>query len=136
MVTDLVRHEARVWDENLVRSLFLEEFAEDILRMPVPDPALEDRWIWTLEKGGDFSIKPLVRKEQNRLSPEAIGLNGEAWGRLWKLKLQDRLKLTLLKVAAGALKTSGYWLVYYMLKIEMSSFALFADLLLRTQYIC
>lgn len=60
-----------------------------------------------MERNGTFSIKSLVVVEQNRKGPERSFLDAATWGRLWKLKLQDRLKLTLWKVTAGALETRG-----------------------------
>ncbi|KAB1213575.1 hypothetical protein CJ030_MR5G010506 [Morella rubra] len=37
----------------------------------------------------------------------AVDLDKASWGRLWKLKLHDRLKMLLWQIAAGALKNKG-----------------------------
>lgn len=54
-----------------------------------------------------FSVKYLVVAEQSMRGPERLVLDASTWGRLWKVNLQDNLKLTLWKVAAGVLKTRG-----------------------------
>lgn len=106
-VSDLVRPREREWNMELLRYFFENVSVEEILRMQVPNPTLEDTWIWTKEKSRLYSVKPMVLVEQSRTASERTILYGATWGRLWKLKLQDRLKLLLWKVAAGALKTKG-----------------------------
>lgn len=49
----------------------------------------------------------MVLHEQINKAPERPALDAKSWGRLWKLKIQDRLKLLLWKIAAEALKTKG-----------------------------
>lgn len=58
-------------------------------------------WIWTDESSGLFSVKSFLLKTATFKSP----YYSADWEYLWKLRIQDRLKLLLWKVASGALKT-------------------------------
>lgn len=106
-VADLVRPDGVQWDVELLWSLFAESTVEIILRMPIPNPLMADKWIWTLEKNGEFSVKSLVLSQQRLRAPDHAVLDSGTWMRLWKLKLQDKLKLLLWKVATGAMRTMG-----------------------------
>lgn len=107
MVSQLVWPEVRMWNVDLLRSMFVQDLVDAILRLPVPNPFLVDKWIWTKEKSGIISVKSLVIFEHLRSPPDRVVLDVGSWEKLWRLKLQDRLKLTLWKVASGVLKTRG-----------------------------
>lgn len=57
-----------------------------------------------------FSIKGAMYRAQQIRRPFRLFLEEEDWSKLWKLHLQDRLKLLLWKVAAGAIpiRTPSY----------------------------
>lgn len=107
MVSDLVITSAGLWNKNLIRQLFAKGSTSEILRLPVLRSSLEDQWIWTKEKNEIFPVKFLVEVEQRRRALAAQAMDATSWNRVWKLKLQDKLKLMLWKVAAGAIKTKG-----------------------------
>ncbi|KAB1223477.1 hypothetical protein CJ030_MR2G012474 [Morella rubra] len=107
MVKDLVNSELNVWNANLLRDLFEDNSVAEIMRLHVPNFHLEDSWLWTSENEGLFSVKSVVVSEQIQRAPLRPALDEASWGKLWKLRLQDRLKILLWQVAAGALKTKG-----------------------------
>ena len=46
----------KVWNEEMVRSLFIEEDVERVIELKVPQQG-EDELIWILESTGQFSVK-------------------------------------------------------------------------------
>lgn len=54
VVSELVRPKVRLWNDSLICRLFKEDKVEEILRMLVLNPLLDDKWIWTMERNGIF----------------------------------------------------------------------------------
>lgn len=106
-VSDLVHHDGGQWDVSLLHRFFELPSVASILRLPILNLDLEDKWIWTFEKSGYFSIKSVVLEHQRNRVPLVSLLNLGSWSRLWKLKVQEKLKVMLWKVAAGVLRTKG-----------------------------
>lgn len=63
-VSELVNQETQQWDLELVRSLFANFTAEEILHMLVPSLEQTDRWIWAYDQSGMFSIKSFLLQDQ------------------------------------------------------------------------
>lgn len=90
VVRDFVLDDVARWNEPLIRSLFSGQSSGEILRLQVPRESAEDRWIWTKDSTGCFSVKSLVMAKQSRRASAIRLLESGSWSKLWKFKLQDR----------------------------------------------
>lgn len=102
-VQDLADPSTAAWDVPLLESIFFQASVDLILRMPPPHPLQEDSIIWTPDPHGSFSVKGAVLSAQSMRRSSQFFLEERDWSKLWKLQLQDRLKLLLWKVAAEAM---------------------------------
>lgn len=81
-VRDLISPESWQWNRHLIRELFEEDTAVEILRMPLPRDDREDRWIWTKEVSGVISVKYVVRAAQLARALDNTIMPSISWTRL------------------------------------------------------
>ena len=55
-VKDLWWPNTKVWNERMVKSIFIEEDAERVIELKVPQHG-EEELVWLLEASGQFSVK-------------------------------------------------------------------------------
>lgn len=80
-VSDLVLPGGDSWNEALIFQLFTNNSVAKIIQL-VPRPDAVDRWIWTKELNGIFSVKSLVVAKQNRRAPSGILVASFPWNLL------------------------------------------------------
>lgn len=103
VVADVFDFNIGDWNYPLLLSLFPSSTVDAIRQLPKLNERHEDKLIWTLDDKGVFSVKSVYSSlnvwEDNRPSsfPE------KDWKHLWKLEIQDRLKVFLWKCAHAAL---------------------------------
>jgi hypothetical protein len=56
-VDNLINHEDKTWKENLIRDIFVDHDAEEILKIGLPRNDEEDFIAWTPEKHGMFTVQ-------------------------------------------------------------------------------
>lgn len=100
LVVDLSNREGVDWNEELIKSIFNEDDAKLILDIPWPITPCEDKILWCDNNSKGFSVK--ISYLINSIHSEETS---ELWGKLWKLKIYDRLKLFLWRVMAGVIPT-------------------------------
>ena len=64
-VDTLINEETRWWDISKVRALFNPIIAEKILKIVICPDGYEDRWMWTKERSGEFSVRSAYKLLQN-----------------------------------------------------------------------
>lgn len=103
-VKDLNDVQANGWKETLIRQLFGRQSAAAILNIPLPSSYPQSDVVkWVLDPKGLFSAKKAYQfVNKGRLSVAGT-THYIDWKRIWKLKMQHRLRLLLWKVAAHAL---------------------------------
>ncbi|CAA0813898.1 Unknown protein [Striga hermonthica] len=104
-VADLLEDGGRSWDANVIRRIFTPHSAEAILKIKSMDPAKRDRWNWSGDPKGLFSIssayaKAMVKKVLGLDSPQSSNAGSkdkEARLRCWKLRVKVKLRHFLWK---------------------------------------
>jgi hypothetical protein len=76
----------------LLQHLFYQESVEAINKITIPLRAYEDKLRWVKSSKGEFSVKSSYFANP---SPSENGSGGEFWGKIWKLKMHDGLKMLL-----------------------------------------
>lgn len=97
----------RRWNVPLIRQLFDVSSAEAILSIYLPLANCPDRWIWTPESKGTFSVK----SSYHFISHATLGFPSSFspldWKSLWRLQIHSRLKLLLWKCMWNILPTQS-----------------------------
>ena len=83
-----------IWNSSLVRTLFEESDADWILNCSTPSGSLEDKMLWTPTPTGDFSVKSSCKLLPSPVTQVVLPLPLD-WKKLWKVPMQNRLKLLL-----------------------------------------
>lgn len=87
----------------MIRNIFEEDSPYGILSIPLPLIKQDDVPRWVHNPNGTLTVKSAYLHDQReRLVDSGVLLPNE-WKKLWKLKVQYRLKLLLRKIAANAL---------------------------------
>ena len=91
-------HSTATWNIPLLHHLFDTSTIGEILKIRFSTFA-EDNFFWILAANGQFSTKSTVKLISSRRTNQSSSpLSSSNWKHLWKLKLNDRLKLFLWKI--------------------------------------
>lgn len=91
-VSELADVDSGNWNFTLLSLLFSQETISFISKLSPPSPQLTDDVLWIPNPKGCFSVKEAVLQSQaSRRSISAIQPLQD-WSKLWKARLQDRLK--------------------------------------------
>lgn len=102
-VRDLINADTNTRKKNLICSLFDEESATAILQIKLPSQRPPDLPRWLLSSKGTYSVKEAYLYDQKGRMVDTGVLTSPEWTKIWRLKIQHRLKLLVWKVAANAL---------------------------------
>uniref|UniRef100_A0A2N9EDK3 Reverse transcriptase zinc-binding domain-containing protein n=1 Tax=Fagus sylvatica TaxID=28930 RepID=A0A2N9EDK3_FAGSY len=100
-VADLIDNNSRSWNLRRIQELFDAESAEAISKIKIPATPIDDKLIWILDPKGKFSVKSVIRSAQGQVSAH----DGVNWNGLWKLRIHERYKVLIWRIATGILPT-------------------------------
>lgn len=117
MVSDLLSPALASWNESLVQLVFLPFDAEAILKIPVCTRNTEDFWAWNPDRKGRFTVSSAykllvttkVQREawlDGRADSSSNAREGEAWSRLWQLKVPSKVRVFLWRLARHSIPTT------------------------------
>jgi hypothetical protein len=61
MVSKLIDHTAACWREEVLNAEFLPMDVHEIIKIPLISVSREDRWAWSFERNGYFSVRSAYR---------------------------------------------------------------------------
>jgi hypothetical protein len=104
------------WDPELVHSLFEEETAAKILRVPLSRHGGDDFASWPYARFGVYTVRSaynMAREQQIMIKRRSSGrgLTSDAtaesvmWKKLWNIKAPGKMKVTLWRMAHDCLPT-------------------------------
>ncbi|XP_042944657.1 uncharacterized protein LOC122278542 [Carya illinoinensis] len=109
-VDTLINGETRWWDISKVRALFNPIIAEKILKIVICPEGYEDRWMWSEERSGEFSVRSAYKLLQKGLY-DAVGQSSNSsslnslWKAIWKMKLPLKIRIFAWKLCKDYLPT-------------------------------
>jgi hypothetical protein len=105
LISDLLDPDTLTWNSFSVNAIFDHISAREILRIKISrDPGTN--YIWTPSCSGRFSSSSAYLSIINSNNLQVVPLNsGSTWKSIWKLNLNDRLRLFLWKMAWNILPT-------------------------------
>ncbi|CAN1129854.1 Putative ribonuclease H protein At1g65750 [Linum perenne] len=108
-VSDLIRDDPREWNGNLIRRFFSTEASKAILAIPLGPAGTKDEWIWSLTKGGGFSVRSAYHALRGGRRPTLTNtpqrVNDKIWKWLWNLSLPPKIRYFLWRCVKDVLAT-------------------------------
>ncbi|XP_039685037.1 uncharacterized mitochondrial protein AtMg00310-like [Medicago truncatula] len=90
-VGHLIDQEAKVWNEPLIRQLFADDTAKDILNTPLHHQVQMDKMIWKAEKNGCYSLRSAYRTcIEDVINNDHLRRPGY-WSGIWRLKVPPKV---------------------------------------------
>jgi hypothetical protein len=110
------------WDMDTVRTLFSEEIAEEIQKIPISKHGGDNFAAWPFDRFGTYTVKSayyLARTEKffscqgakNHGGGSDIGTQGKDWKALWAILAPEKMKIVLWSMVHDCLPT-GFQLRY------------------------
>jgi ribonuclease HI len=103
-VSDIMEHNPKRWNSDIVLSLFDEPSAARILATPLYPSVTDDRRIWRGESNGDYSVKSAYRICVQDLDTSHLRVNGN-WNLLWSIKAPPKVKHFLWRICRNCIPT-------------------------------
>uniref|UniRef100_A0A2N9EEZ1 Reverse transcriptase domain-containing protein n=1 Tax=Fagus sylvatica TaxID=28930 RepID=A0A2N9EEZ1_FAGSY len=100
-VSCLIDSTFRCWIDTKLSDIFDEETIMAIKKIPIPASQATDKLVWILDSKGNFSVKLVFNTNQQPLVEDDDGL----WKKLWKLKIHERYRVLVWRIATGILPT-------------------------------
>lgn len=101
MVFQLMDEDRKRWDLEKLRELFEEETMKAITKIPLLMRNKPEKLIWVAHPQGKFTVRSAYYLQQGVMtSVERI-----VWKKLWGMKLHERLKMFMWRVAQNILPT-------------------------------
>ena len=96
-VSQLIDHQTRAWDKDVVRSIFIPFEAKNILGIPLSHTQQEDTLIWGGTKTGDFVVRSgyhLLLEESHSSDPGSSNIAPQAqmWNSIWSLSVPHKVR--------------------------------------------
>ncbi|GAU49989.1 hypothetical protein TSUD_272900 [Trifolium subterraneum] len=89
----------------MIEGMFNERDAANILAIPLYDEVKEDGYIWKFNSHGEYSVKSAYYNiMENLIENEAFRVEGNCLS-IWKLKIPQKVKVFLWRMARGCLPT-------------------------------
>lgn len=110
MVTSLINHSSKNWNEDLLKEVFYEEEAKVIANIPLSPLLPEDRMIWCGTASGIFTVRSayhLGKEEQERRAAQCSNGNTgqDVWTTLWAMELPHAVKIFVWRACQNILPT-------------------------------
>ena len=105
-IRDLIDPILSRWKASAIFSLFDSNFSQEILKTRI-SPESDSTYLWTPSSSGQFSLSSAYKYISTSCSNNFYSTIPQFWQALWKLNINDRLKLFLWKIAWNILPTKS-----------------------------
>ena len=104
-INSLVDPNAKRWNEPVVRQVFSDNIAAQILNTPLFEQVQQDRLIWKAKKHGHYSVRSAYRLCVNELIDVSHLRRPGNWSGIWRLKVPPKVKNLVWCMCRGVLPT-------------------------------
>jgi hypothetical protein len=101
-VSTLINSSTREWKLEMLLDLFDMETVATIQKIRLPFFSRPDKLVWIKDRKGQFSAKSAYNMCQESSSSQS---QDPLWKNLWKLKVHERVKMLLWRIASNVLPT-------------------------------
>ncbi|CAN1164931.1 Uncharacterized mitochondrial protein AtMg00310 [Linum perenne] len=100
------------WNTTLLNSIFDDFTSQQILSIPLPLEAIDDKIIWQYAPSGAYTVHSGYELARGKFSTDLIYqptslYDKHFWNLVWSLPVQPKLKIFLWKIFKGILPTRG-----------------------------
>ncbi|KAF4387929.1 hypothetical protein F8388_005546 [Cannabis sativa] len=95
------------WDVEVISDLFNNRDKEFIYRIPISTTNVTDKWYWSKEVSGTYSVKSAYKLIQDLKFPTGSPISTDFWKALWALKCPPTVKDMLWRFVSNCLPTCG-----------------------------
>lgn len=109
MVSSLIDHHEHAWNSQRIEAIFPSDIAAQILSLPLRYVSAADRWSWSPQKSGKFTVKSaynlaLDNSRDQPLHPLDFSQHAtKMWKKLWALKIPNRIHHFLWRCCSNSL---------------------------------
>lgn len=96
---------AQGWNERLVSSLFNDQEANLVKKIPLYLAEGDDKLIWRSNRDGNYSVRSAYNGIMKDIIDSQHLRKSVDWMLIWKLKIPNKVKLLLWRVVRGCLPT-------------------------------
>ena len=99
MVSSLIDENSKWWKPDLVKALFLQFEANEILKIPLNHSLPEDSLIWLGNRKGSFTVKSAYYVDKELVELEAASasssnhLASPFWKKIWQVNVPSKVKI-------------------------------------------
>ena len=104
-VGHLIHQGTKMWNEEVVRSIFEAETAQQILDKPLFPQVNVNRSVWKAKKNGHYSVRSAYRLCMEEIVDNSHMRKEEFWCGIWKLKIPPKIKNMVWRVCCECLPT-------------------------------
>lgn len=79
------------WDFNLLNGLFTERDRNLILRIPLSLRSAADKWVWTHERKGEYTVKSAYRSMKIVHSNSNEVAQHQFWQKMWNMQVPPKV---------------------------------------------
>lgn len=111
LVSDLINHDLHLWMTDWIMEMFDKEDAEAFCRIPLSRRYVDDSIVWLPTKKGLFTVKSAYKVARELMQRENMAKSSDGcagkriWAALWKLKIQNKVKVFAWRACNGILPT-------------------------------
>ncbi|KAK2418379.1 hypothetical protein QL285_040582 [Trifolium repens] len=121
LVSDIMEHNPKEWNTDIVLSLFDQPTADRILATPLYSSVTDDKRIWHGESNGDYSVKSAYRICVENLDTSHLRVNGD-WNLLWSIKAPPKV-VSSATISDNDVKTVIFHILQQLSKNDAALFA-------------
>ncbi|CAN1844985.1 Transposon TX1 uncharacterized 149 kDa protein [Linum perenne] len=104
-VSDLAATDGRSWDDEIVRSVFVDRDIDAILKLRPLRPDMEDRVIWRWSLNGEYTVRSAYHAlMQARPTMEELRVDGD-WRKLWNIDVPPKMRHLMWRIARNVVPT-------------------------------
>ena len=108
LVAELLIPGTRIWNRDLLLSLFDLPTVNSIQQIHLAASLAEDTIFWASNPRGEFTVKSALLIDQSARLSHSDPLFSKSWKKLWSLKINERLKFFLWKIAWDVIPSKDF----------------------------
>jgi len=104
-VGHLINQDEKIWNEPLIRQIFANETAQNILNTPLHQQVQRDKLVWNVERNGCYSVKSAYRICIEDIINNEHLQKPRYWSGIWRLKVPPKVKNLVWRICRDCFPT-------------------------------
>lgn len=91
------------WNTEMIRRNFLQEDANAIMSIPIPQREVNDRMVWVNSSDGKYTAKNAYHFWYDSHFGTDVAMQGTGWKNIWRLRLPHKIKVFVWRFCRNAI---------------------------------